>query len=71
MWALVSAACRRLGIAYGPTYLDTLILSQNLLPQLGKFKLDIVANALSLPEFNHHRAADDALTWWPDFPQAE
>ena len=58
----VSAACRRLGIAYGPTYLDTLILSQNLLPQLGKFKLDIVANALSLPEFNHHRAADDALT---------
>lgn len=58
----IAAACRRLEIPYGPTYLDTLILSQNLLPQLGKFKLDIVANALSLPEFNHHRAADDALT---------
>ena len=27
-----------------------------------KFKLDIVSNALSLPEFNHHRAADDSLT---------
>ncbi len=58
----IAAACRRMEIPYAPTYLDTLILSQNLMPQLGKFKLDIVANALSLPEFNHHRAADDALT---------
>ena len=58
----IAAACRRMDIAYDPTYLDTLILSQNLMPELGKFKLDIVANALSLPEFNHHRAADDALT---------
>ena len=58
----IAAACRRQGLSYEPTYVDTLILSQNLMPELGKFKLDIVANALSLPEFNHHRAADDALT---------
>ena len=58
----ITAACRRLGLDYHPTYLDTLILSQNLLPQLSRFKLDVVANALSLPEFQHHRAADDALT---------
>ncbi len=58
----ISAACRKLDIPHNPTYIDTLILSQNLLPELGKFKLDVVANALSLPEFNHHRAADDALT---------
>lgn len=58
----IRAACEKLGLPYGYTAADTLILSQNLLPQLNKFKLDIVANALSLPEFNHHRAADDALT---------
>ena len=58
----IRAECQRQGIAYTLTSADTLILSQNLLSHLGKFKLDIVANALSLPEFNHHRAGDDALT---------
>ena len=58
----IRAACEKMGLPYDYTAADTLILSQNLLPQLNKFKLDIVANALSLPEFNHHRAADDALT---------
>ncbi len=58
----IRAECQRQGIAYHFTSADTLILSQNLLSHLGKFKLDIVANALSLPEFNHHRAADDAVT---------
>ncbi|MDY6041037.1 MAG: PolC-type DNA polymerase III [Candidatus Faecousia sp.] len=57
----IREACLRLGYPYHYTAADTLILSQNLLPQLNKFKLDIVANALSLPEFNHHRAADDAV----------
>ena len=58
----IRAECARQGLPYGFTAADTLILSQNLLQHLNKFKLDIVANALSLPEFNHHRAADDALT---------
>ena len=58
----VRAECQRQGLPYSCTAADTLILSQNLLPQLNKFKLDIVSNALSLPEFNHHRAADDAMT---------
>ena len=58
----VSAACERLGIPFQPTYVDTLILAQNLMPELGKFKLNIVADALSLPDFNHHRASDDAMT---------
>ncbi len=56
----IRAACSRLNLPYGFTSADTLILSQNMLPQLNKFKLNIVADALSLPEFNHHRAADDA-----------
>ena len=58
----IRAECSRQGLPYTYTAADTLILSQNLLPQLSKFKLDIVSNALSLPDFNHHRAADDAMT---------
>ena len=58
----ILAACRRLGIDYDPTYVDTLILAQNLLPDLKNHKLNIVADALSLPEFNHHRAVDDGVT---------
>ena len=54
------SVCKELGLVYGATSVDTLILAQNLMPQLSKFKLDLVANALELPEFNHHRAADDA-----------
>ncbi|MDY3781608.1 MAG: PolC-type DNA polymerase III, partial [Candidatus Faecousia sp.] len=58
----IRAECGRQNIPYNLTAADTLILSQNMLPQLNKFKLDIVSNALSLPDFNHHRAADDAVT---------
>ena len=58
----VAAACERLGLTFQPTFVDTLILAQNLLPDLGKYKLNIVADALSLPDFNHHRASDDAIT---------
>ena len=58
----IRAECARLGLPYDYTAADTLILSQNLLPQLNKFKLNIVSDALSLPDFTHHRAADDSLT---------
>lgn len=58
----IRAACAKMGLPYHYTAADTLILSQNLLPQLSKFKLNIVAEALKLPDFNHHRAGDDALT---------
>ena len=58
----IRAECARQGFEYKYTAADTLILSQNLLRHLNKFKLDIVSNALNLPEFNHHRAGDDAMT---------
>ncbi len=56
----IREGCRREGLAFDPTYVDTLILAQNLLPELGKYKLDIVAEHLKLPAFQHHRASDDA-----------
>ena len=58
----IRAECTRQGYPYDYTAADTLILSQNLLSHLNKFKLNIVSNALSLPDFNHHRAGDDAVT---------
>ena len=60
--SFILAACRKLDVSYEPTYVDTLIMAQNLLPDLKNHKLNIVADALSLPEFNHHRAVDDGRT---------
>ena len=58
----IAEGCRRMGSPFDSTSIDTLILAQNLLPELGKHKLDIVAEHLNLPAFNHHRAYDDAAT---------
>ena len=58
----IRGECNRHGYEYNLTAADTLILSQNLLSHLNKFKLNIVSNALSLPDFTHHRAGDDAMT---------
>ena len=57
----IREACKKVDIAYDLTSVDTLVLSQNLMTKLSKHKLNIVADALNLPEFNHHRAADDAV----------
>jgi len=60
--SFILKGCERLGIKYEPVFLDTLVMSQNLLPELKKYKLDTVAEYLGLPEFAHHRAVDDAVT---------
>ena len=57
----MKAAARRCRLRFNPVYIDTLALSQVLLPELKRFKLDMVSNHLKLPKFNHHRASDDAL----------
>ena len=58
----IAAGCRKYGLPFHNPSVDSLILAQNLLPDLGKYKLDIVADHLKLPAFNHHRASDDAAT---------
>ena len=57
----MTAAAGRCGLRFSPVFLDTLALAQALLPELKRFKLDIVSNHLKLPQFNHHRASDDAM----------
>ena len=58
--SFIRAAAKRCEIEYNPVYIDTLPMAKALLPNLSKHKLDVVAKALELPEFNHHRACDDA-----------
>ena len=58
----IAAGCEKYGIPFRNPSVDSLILAQNLLPELNKYKLDIVAEHLHLPAFNHHRASDDAAT---------
>ena len=57
----VRRACEDHGIPWDMTYVDTLTIAQCLLPQLGKYRLDLVAKHFELADFNHHRAGDDAF----------
>ncbi len=56
------ATANRNGLHFNPVYIDTLPLARALCPDLKRHKLDQVAKYLKLPEFNHHRASDDAQT---------
>ena len=58
----IQTACKKQNLPYTFTSIDTLALSMVLMTQLKRYKLNLVADALNLPEFNHHRAADDAVT---------
>jgi DNA polymerase-3 subunit alpha (Gram-positive type) len=58
---IYEAACRY-NLPFKPRYLDTLAIARALLPELKSHKLNVVADQLSLPDFKHHRASDDAVT---------
>ena len=58
----IREGCRTAGFSFAPTYLDTLILAQNLLPELGKYKLDVVAEHLRKARAKLKKAgAEDAF----------
>ena len=58
----IREGCAANGLEFHPTYIDSLVLAQNFLTDMKKHKLDMVAARLNLPDFNHHRASDDAAT---------
>ena len=61
--SFLKAACRRIGItdAFELPCVDTLALSQTLLPDLARHRLDTLTKYFKLPAFNHHRAVDDTV----------
>lgn len=54
------ASALRLGVVLENPYCDTVPMARVLVPDIKNHKLDTVAKALDLGEFNHHRAVDDA-----------
>lgn len=51
---------RLFGRSFDNAVIDTLQLSRNMFPELGKYKLNIVAKHLGIKLENHHRAVNDA-----------
>ncbi|MBP3323162.1 MAG: PHP domain-containing protein, partial [Clostridia bacterium] len=58
--SFLRAAGERTGIPFNYTYIDTVSICRSMLKDIKNCKLDTVAKYLKLPEFNHHRAVDDA-----------
>jgi len=56
----ISKKAEQLGIKTDFTVIDTVGMARSLLPNLNKFKLNIVAKELGVSLENHHRAVDDA-----------
>ena len=58
--SFIKRKAMNLGVAFHPTYVDTVAMARFLLPNLNRFKLDTVAKAVGVNLDNHHRAVDDA-----------
>ncbi|MCR5336999.1 MAG: PolC-type DNA polymerase III [Lachnospiraceae bacterium] len=52
--------CRRIGLPFDYTWVDTLGCARFLMPQLAKFTLDNLCKNLKIVLEHHHRAVDDA-----------
>ncbi len=58
--SFIKAACKKLNINFDFTFVDTVPMSRCLIMSIKNHKLDTIAKYLKIPEFNHHRASDDA-----------
>ena len=56
----IAAAADRCALTFDPVVIDTLAVAQSTMKEIRRFRLDTVSQALGLPDFNHHRASDDA-----------
>lgn len=55
-------SARKIGKEFNYTYIDTVPLCRYAFPGMRSVKLDTVAKKIHLPNFEHHRAVDDAKT---------
>jgi DNA polymerase-3 subunit alpha (Gram-positive type) len=58
--SFITKKSEELGIKTDYTVIDTVGLARILLPELNRYKLNVVAKALDISLENHHRAVDDA-----------
>ncbi len=56
----IREASKRAKIDFAFSSLDTVLMSQKMLPDLEKHKLDVLADYFGYGDFEHHRACDDA-----------
>jgi len=57
----IKSVCERHNINFKYILLDTLVMCQCMLPELGRHKLSYLAKYLKLGKFEAHRASDDAM----------
>ena len=57
---VMKSSCRRCGIDYNYSHIDTLVMAQCLISDIKNYKLDTISNHFKLPKFDHHRADEDA-----------
>ncbi len=58
--SFIRSVSQKNGYKFEPVFIDTVVMARSLLPDIKNAKLDTVAKALNLRNFNHHRACDDA-----------
>lgn len=58
--SFIKVCAQRNGIPFDFSYMDTVPIARALIKNIKNYKLDTVAKHLNIPEFNHHRASDDA-----------
>uniref|UniRef100_UPI0025D8893E exonuclease domain-containing protein n=1 Tax=uncultured Ruminococcus sp. TaxID=165186 RepID=UPI0025D8893E len=58
---MIDQALKRRNMTFEYTWIDTLVMCQSMMPEMGRHKLNLVAKQLKLGKFDHHRASDDAL----------
>ena len=58
--SFIREVCSKMGREYNWTSIDTVAICRSILKDIKNCKLDTVAKFLRLPDFNHHRACDDA-----------